>query len=179
MSHNLNVKKFDSNLIKCIILCSITAILSLGWAIIEGNGFFTIRADLDVQQIPFTVLTHNMISEGFDGWCWNLDLGSSMIQGLSFYTLGSPFFWLSMLFPAKAFPYIIGIFYILKYIMAGVFAYIYIKTMVKDPKYAVLGALLYAFSGFQSTNLLFYHFHDVVAFFPLLLYGIEKSNERK
>ncbi len=47
--------------------------------------------------------------------------------------------------------------------------------------YAVIGALLYAFSGFQIYNVFFNHFHDSVAFFPLLLLGIEElvQNNRR
>ena len=47
------------------------------------------------------------------------------------------------------------------------------------PDVAVIGALLYAFSGFQTINLEFNHFHDVVAVFPLLLWGIENIDEKK
>lgn len=167
-------KNIDYNLVLCIFLSLITAAVSLGWAIVKGHGIFTVRDDFVVQQIPFTVLTENSVSGGIDGWCWNLDLGTSLINGFSFYTLGSPFFWLASLFPARLFPYIVGYIYILKYAVAAAFSYLYIKLFVNDSKYAVIGALIYSFSGFQSTNLLFYHFHEVVAFFPLLLYGLEK-----
>ncbi len=166
-------KSFDRNMINCIILCLITAIFSLSWVIINDDGIFTLRDDFNVQQIPFNVLMHNTVLEKIDSWCWNLDLGSPFIQGFSFYNLGSPFFWVSLFFPVKLFPYIVGYLYILKYVVSGIFSYLYIKLFVKDPKYAVVGALLYTFSGFQSVNLLFYHFHDVVALFPLLMYSLE------
>ena len=52
-----------------------------------------------------------------------------------------------------------------KYAAAAVCAYSYLKRFV-GKKYAALGAMLYAFSGFQSVNLIFHHFHDAVAFFP-------------
>lgn len=39
--------------------------------------------------------------------------------------------------------------------------------------------MLYAFSGFQCCNLVFYHFHDAVALFPLLLIGLEKLQTEK
>lgn len=169
----------DHNLILCIFLSFITAAVSLGWAIICGNGIFTVRDDFNVQQIPFTFLAANSVSGGIDGWCWNLDLGTSLINGLSFYNLGSPFLWVALIFPVKLFPYVVGFLYILKYAVAAVFSYLYIKLFVNDSKYAVIGALLYSFSGFQATNLLFYHFHDVVAFFPLLLYGLEKLMREK
>ena len=44
---------------------------------------------------------------------------------------------------------------------------------MKEKKWAIVGALTYAFSSFQSINLEFYHFHDIVAFFPLLLLGLD------
>lgn len=124
-------------------------------------------------------MAKNSVSGGIDGWCWNLDLGTSAINGLSFYNLGSPFLWIALIFPVRCFPYIVGFLYILKYTIAAVFSYLYIKLFVNDSKYAIIGALLYSFSSFQATNLLFYHFHDVVAFFPLLLYGLEKLIQEK
>ncbi len=167
-------KKIDG-LYLCGILSALIAILSLGWIYIADKGIFTLRDDFNVQQIPFTYMAHNTLLEGLDGWCWNLDLGTSLIQGLSFYNLGSPFFWVTMLLPTNAFPYVVGILYIIKYIVAGMTAYIYINLFTKRQELAVFGALLYAFSGFQASNLLFYHFHDVVAFFPIMLYGLEKA----
>ena len=72
------------------------------------------------------------------------------------------------------FPYLVGILYILKYVAAGLFSFLYLRRFCGKDIYAVIGSVLYAFSGFQSVNLLFYHFHDVVAFFPLMLIGLEK-----
>lgn len=34
--------------------------------------------------------------------------------------------------------------------------------------------MLYAFSGFSCINVVFYHFHDVIALFPLLMLGLDK-----
>lgn len=171
-------KKVDKQLVQCIVICAFTAIMSFLYFIIKGDGFLTIRDDFNVQQIPFTIATHNaLLQGGLGGWCWNLDLGTSIIQGFSFYELGSPFFWISLLFPTSFFPYVVGWLYILKYIVAGTCSYLYIKRFTKRNQFALIGAILYAFSGFQTTNLLFYHFHDVVAFFPLLLLGIEKVME--
>lgn len=170
------IKKIDGMLL-CGILAALIALVSLGWIYIVDGGIFTLRDDFNVQQIPFTAMAHNNLLNGFDGWCWELDLGTSLIQGLSFYNLGSPFFWVTMLFPAEVFPYLVGILYILKYIVAAITAYMYINLFTKRNEFAIFGALLYAFSGFQASNLLFYHFHDVVALFPLMLYGMEKAME--
>ena len=99
--------------------------------------------------------------------------------GYSFYNLGSPFFWLSLLFPGAVFPYLIGPLLILKCGVAGLTSYAFLQRYVKNKNYAVIAALLYAFSGYQSMNLLYNHFHDVVALFPLLLFTLDEMMENR
>ena len=53
------------------------------------------------------------------------------------------------------------------------------QRFFKDKKYAYIGSVLYSFSGFQAINLLFFHFHNIVAFFPLLLIGLEEKMVNK
>ena len=145
---------------------------------IRNGGFFTLNTDFNLQQIPFTMALHNALREGNPGgWIWNYDLGGSIIQSFSFYEMGSPFFWLTMPFSPEAFPYLLPVIYVLKYMTAACTGYLYLTRMVKKPGSAAVGAILYAFSGFQAVNLMFYHFHDVVAFFPLMLLGIEKAHD--
>ena len=164
----------NKNLLICILCSLVMAAAIFGTAIIKGNGAFTIFADFNAQQLPFATAVRNALAaKPFGQWVWNLDLGASLINGFSFFNFGSPFFWISVLFSKISFPYLAGYLYILKYVMASVTAYYYIRLFVKDSKYAVIGGLLYAFSGFQTTNLMFFHFHDVVAFFPLMLIGLE------
>ena len=170
----LNREKYDKNLLICVLCSLFTASVALGYFIYKGNGAFTVASDFNGQQLTFTTAVKNaLLSKPLGQWVWNLDIGSSLINGFSFYNLGSPFFWISMIFSKISFPYMAGYLYIIKYVVASVTAYYYIKLFVKDSKYAVIGALLYAFSGFQTTNLAFFHFHDVVALFPLLLIGLE------
>lgn len=173
------MKKIINNNTLCVcILCFVIALLIYGPIIINQHGFYTAIGDYDVQQIPFTYSSHKQIVEhGIDSWMWNLDLGTSFVQGMGFYTLGTPFFWLTMLFPVVCTPYLMGFIFIIKYILAGLFSYLFFKNHVNDKKWAVIGALLYAFSGYQAVNIGFYHFHDVVAFFPLLLISLEKMME--
>lgn len=179
MKERIVSKWNDKTFRECIIICFITAFFSFIYFIFCGQGVFVVRDDFNSQQIPFTIALHNALKHGLDGWTWNLDLGTSTIQGFSFYELGSPFFWITMLFPTTWFPYIIGWIYIIKYVFAGIISFEYLCRFTHNPRYATIGALLYSFSGFQTTNLEFYHFHDVVAFFPLLLIGIEKVMEDK
>ena len=164
----------DKFLYICMGLCLCMALISFLPYIWIGNGAFTLMTDFNAQQIPFTIAANDAIKNGQFGWLWNADLGTNLIGAFSFYNLGSPFFWCSLLFPSETFPYVVGWLFILKYVVAGAFSYLYIKRFVTERQWAVLGAVLYAFSGFQCVNLMFYHFHDVVAFFPLLLLGVEK-----
>ncbi|MBQ8724409.1 MAG: YfhO family protein [Oscillospiraceae bacterium] len=69
----------------------------------------------------------------------------------------------------------------LKHGVAALTAYAYIKRFVRSQNAAIIGGLLYAFSGFQIFNLVFNHFPDVTAFFPLMLIAMEElvCNNRK
>lgn len=143
--------------------------------IIKNSGLFTLWRDYNEQGIPIMMLMNESIKNGSIWWNWNIDLGSDFIGATSsVYPLGSPFFWITLLFSKNAYPYLGGWMYMIKYAVGGVTSYIYLSGFVKEKKYAVIGSALYAFSGFQATNLVFNSYHDVVAFFPLLLIGIEK-----
>ena len=83
---------------------------------------------------------HNALGElNIGGWTWSYDLGMSTIQAFSFYGLGSPFVWISMLLPVQLYPYLAGWIYILKYTVAGVTAYSLIRRFTKGETGAVNG----------------------------------------
>ncbi|SFN78137.1 membrane protein YfhO [Pseudobutyrivibrio sp. UC1225] len=165
--------------VQSFIICFIIACLALLPLVIKGKGFFVLTNDFNDQQIPFTIGLHNaLLDGGFRGFSWDVDLGTSTIQAYSFYELGGPFFWFSMLFPANVFPYIVGWLFMLKFAFAGVTSCLYLRRFVNDSKWAVLGSVLYAFSGFSLINMLFYHFHDAIIFFPLMLIGLEIFKEK-
>ncbi len=149
--------------------------------VIQDGGYFIYYGDFNVQQIPFSRHGVDMIRNGDIGWDWYTDLGSNFMGDYSFYMTTSPFFYIMCLFPASWSAYLIAPIYTLKFAVAALCAYAYLKRFVKKPLLAVAGALMYAFSGFQIYNIFFNHFHDSVAFFPLLLLGIEEliQNNRR
>lgn len=168
------IKKITKNkALLAFLLSMLLGIIIILPNIIKGKGIFALIGDFNYQQIPFNMLVNSSIKNGSVLWTWFNNLGSNFIGTFSFYNLFSPFNIIGYLFPAKWFPYLIGPIFILKYAVAGFTSYLFLKRYVKNKNYAVLGSLLYAFSGFQLTNMLFYHFHDVVAFFPLLLYSLD------
>ncbi|SHJ49367.1 YfhO family protein [Pseudobutyrivibrio xylanivorans] len=165
--------------VQSFLICFMIACLALLPLVIKGKGFFVLTNDFNDQQIPFTIGLHkDLLDGGFSGFSWDVDLGTSTIQAYSFYELGGPFFWLSMLFPANAFPYIVAWLFMLKFAFAGVTSCLYLRRFVNESKWAVLGSVLYAFSGFSIINMLFYHFHDAIVFFPLMLIGLEIFKEK-
>ena len=161
-----------------LVLLSFLLCIFLGTCIvlpnmIFGDGIYRLVADFDYQSIPFNIYMNHAIKTSNVSYIWGNGLGSSFIGTFSYYGLFSPFALIGYLFPSSMFPYLIGFIFILKYGIAGVFSYLFLQRYVTNKKYAVLGALLYSFSGFQLTNILFYQFHDAVAFFPFLLYSLD------
>ena len=145
------------------------------------KGYFLYYGDYNSQQIPFYSLANDAVRSGSFGWNWYTDLGSNFIGSYSFYLLGSPFFWLTTILPKNAIIYAMPFIISIKHGVASLTAYAYIQRFVKNKKAAVIGGLLYSFSGFQLFNIFFNHFHDVTAFFPLMLIAMEEAinNNRK
>lgn len=140
---------------------------------ILGRGYFLYYGDFNVQQIPFYRLAHDAVRSGEWYWNWNTDLGANFVGSYSFYMLGSPFFWLTLLFPSEAVPYLMGPLLVLKFACASLTAYCYLRRFTRYTHNALIGALLYAFSGFSVYNVFFNHFHEAIVFFPLLLLSFE------
>ena len=160
-------------LAKCIFISFFAAFISFVWIMILNGGTFTLCGDYNAQAVPFTAGMRRAILDGAS-WSWGTDLGTQTIGAYSFYGLGSIAFWLTMLVPSAAVPCVMGWLYILKYVAAGITSFLYIRTFTRDENYAVIGSVLYAFSGFQAVNLLFYTFHDVTILFPILLLGFDR-----
>ncbi|MBE6776835.1 MAG: hypothetical protein E7542_01805 [Ruminococcaceae bacterium] len=138
-----------------------------------SEGYFTLYGDFNVQQIPFYQRCHELIKSGNIYWDFGTDLGANFIGSYSFYLLGSPFFWVTLLFPNSFVPYLMGPLLILKFAFAALTAYFYIRRFTRTAEAARLGGILYAFSGFSIYNTFFNHFHEAIIFFPLLLLALE------
>ncbi len=148
-------------------------LIFIPWMIMN-DGYFFFYGDFNVQQIPFYQMIHDSIWDGNLGWSYTTDLGANIIGSYSFYMLGSPFFWLTMLFPSKALPYMMAPLLMLKFAFAALAAYTFLRRYVQKQNYAVIGALLYAFSGFGIYNVFFNHFHEAMITFPYLLAAVDE-----
>lgn len=157
-----------------LFLAALCALATVGYIVYQNGGIFTYYGDYNCQQICFYRHAHEMVKSGSIGWDWGTDLGANFIGSYSFYLLFSPFFWLTLPFPTEAVPYLMAPLFVLKFCTCAFTAYFYIARFVKDKRFAVIGGLLYAFSGYCIYNLFFNHFLDVVAFFPLILLTLEE-----
>ncbi len=147
---------------------ALATLIFLPW-ILLNKGYFFFYGDFNVQQIPFYQMIHDEVRNGNIGWSYTTDLGANIIGSYSFYMIGSPFFWLTLPFPSSFVPYMIAPLLILKFALAALAAYTFLRRYLKNQNYAMIGALLYAFSGFGIYNIFFNHFHEAMITFPFML----------
>ena len=112
----LNMPGRRDQMLRTMLLCALTAaIFFLPFYIIDG-GFFHYAGDFNSQQISFYRYMNGFIKgagypDGMAGaarstFSWATDLGSGAMNAYSFYLYGSPFFWLSIIFPQNWLPYL-------------------------------------------------------------------------
>ncbi len=186
MNNNPKAVKTDNNMLRTteytkekyftsFFIGFLIFIVSVIPVIIGGNGYFIYYGDYNAQQIPFYNLINDAVRSGQFGWNWFTDLGSDLLTSYSFYNITSPFFWLTTLIPRAFVTYSMPFLLALKHGIASLTAYIYIRRFVRSKEACLVGALLYSYSGFQIFNIFFNHFHDVTAFFPLMLIAMEEN----
>ncbi len=173
----MNTVKVERLYLKTFLITLGAAALIFLPAMIYDQGYFLFVGDFNSQQIPFYMNVHDSIRAGEWGWNWYTDLGANMIGSYTFYLLGSPFFYLTIPLPSSWVPYTLGPLLMLKMACCALFACVYLKRYVKHEIFAMLGGMLYAFSGFSIYNIFFNHFHEAIVFFPLMLYALDEWME--
>lgn len=167
-------RRSENNYLRAFLLgLGLAFIMFIPFIVVDG-GRFLYYGDYNVQQVTFYRLAHDAIRSGNIGWSHLTDLGANFIGSYSFYLLGSPFFWLTIPFPSEWVQFLMGPLLILKIGCCSLTAYIYLQRYVRQKDYAILGALLYAFSGYSTFNIFFNHFHEAMVFFPLLLAAVDE-----
>ena len=165
-------KPRERALLSFLLPLAAAALLFLPFLIYD-KGYFIYYGDFNVQQIPFYQMAHDSVRAGNFAWNWTTDLGANFVGSYSFYLLGSPFFWLTIPFPSAAVPYLMGPLLILKFACCSAAAYALLRRFVR-PDYALIGGILYAFSGFSIYNVFFNHFPEAILYFPRMLLGLER-----
>ncbi len=154
-------------------LGALLAIIALAPAILPYGGRYVTRGDYIEQQLPFILETRRILRGGLNAYSFNTFLGAPAVGSYSFYTLGSPFVWPLALLPQQLIPFGISVMAVLKHAVAALTSFLFFRKVVRDERLALTGSVLYTFSSFTVVNTQFYHFTEVIAFFPLILLGLE------
>lgn len=160
-----SVKTYKVFLVALLIsFCTILPILiQSGWNLYMVGDYMT-------QQIPFIKESRRMFLSGTPFWSWNTFLGANYLGSYSFYVYGSPFFWPLVILPERFLGTGLAAMFVLKHGVAAWTAFLYLKKHVRSELYAAAGSFMYAFSFFSMDSKFYYHFLDVIALFPLVLY---------
>ena len=158
----------------CAFLLSFLAAAALFLPfLVVDKGFFLYCGDFNSQQIPFYQYCQQFIRSGGGSFSWATDLGSGFLNSYSFYTLGSPFFWLSCLLPNRWLPYAMVPLLCLKFAVGGLGAFLWARRYTKTANGALLASVLFTLSGWGIYNIFFNHFIDCMVLFPYLLAALD------
>lgn len=124
------------------------------------NGFF-----------PSTVhLVDYLKSEGIPKWSFYQGMGQSLLGVVTF----DPFLLLFYVVGRDNVAYVIAYVEVFKIIVAGVFFFLYLRTLSVSKYSAVVGGLLYSFTGYMILGGGWYIFSYDAMCVSLLLYGFER-----
>lgn len=111
---------------------------------------------------------------------YNTFIGADNIFANTYYGLFSPFTFPILFFPRVAIPQAMALMTIAKLVCGALLFRIYLKYMGCKETTARIFSIAYAFMGWMAYYLWFNTFYEVLAFLPLILFGIEKViRERK
>lgn len=119
-------------------------------------------------------------SDGFDLFSWNMGLGLDIIGQYSYYILGDPFAYISLLFPMQYLEIAYNFLILLRFFCIGLAFIAYSRYHTQKDKekksYAILiGALIYTFSAYSLfAGVRHPYFLNAMITFPLLLLGVDK-----
>ncbi len=126
----------------------------------------------------FNEIIRNFLSspqEGIKLFSWNMGLGFDIIGQYSYYILGDPFAYISLLFPMENLETAYSFLVLLRLFCIGISFIVYAKYNSNKNKSILLGAIIYTFSAFSLfAGVRHPYFLNAMILFPLLLLGVEK-----
>ena len=169
-------------LIKC--KKNIYLLYTVLFAIICGLSFYTfIKLGKSFVWNPDGIQQHyailydfnRMIKKGFKLFSWNMGLGLDVVGQYSYYILGDPFAYLSLLFPLKYLRQAYHILIILRMYCVGIAFIAYCKYNKKEGFSVLVGAIIYTFCGYVLYAAIKHpYFTNAAIILPLVFMGIDK-----
>lgn len=123
----------------------------------------------------FNEIIRNSIQNGISTFSWNLGIGIDIIGQYSYYILGDPFAYLSLLFPMSKLELAYGVLIFIRMYFIGIAFLVYCNYNKKKSFNSILGAIMYTFCGFavySGTRHPF--FLNALIMLPLVTLGIDK-----
>lgn len=153
--------------------CAIIATIIIFPFVVMNGGILTMCEDFNAETIPYLYYIHDTIYSGEFGWSWFFDLGGDAVQSLSSIGGFNITTLINALFPRDMIIYALPWFVVLRYSLMGTGAYLYIHRYVRNQNIALIGAILYAFSGYSACVLVFNFINDAFVIFPFTLWALD------
>ena len=160
-----NRKLFIYALLLCIAVFLPYIILNHGIILMRGDPF---ELNFKLWQGGWQAVHDGTLGQ-FE---WSLGLGANTFSYV-FYFLTNPFFWISCLFPKSFLPYSFLIFLIIEMWLGFVFAFCWLKKVVKSDLGATVGAFVIAFCAYNFFYTQAEQILKLVFLYPLVLYFTE------
>ena len=109
----------------------------------------------------------------------NTFLGADNVISNTYYGLFSPFTFPILFFPRSFVPHAMALMSIAKLVVGALLFRLYLKYMGVTERTARIFSIAYAFMGWTAYYLWFNNFAEILTFFPLILFGIEKIIRQK
>lgn len=164
---------FQYTILFCIISLAVFAIF-----IKMNKGFIWERDGFKQHYVflyDFNQMMRNLFQNGFSTFSWNMGLGLDVIGQYSYYVLGDPFAYISLLFPIEHLETVYSILVILRMYCVGLAFTAYCNYQGKEKNSTLIGAILYTFCGFVLWGGIRHpYFTNAVILLPLTFIGIDK-----
>lgn len=139
---------------------------------------FIWHADAVDQHFPifqyFNTTIRNMFENGIPLFSWESGIGLDIIGQYSYFILGDPFAYLSLLFPMKNLEVAYNFLVVLRIYCVGLAFLAYCKYNEKNTYQSLIGAFMYAFCGYVLfAGVRHPYFTNAAIMFPLFLIGID------
>jgi len=176
---------FDFNsLFYYVLLLILVGFGFFAYALITQHFSIPFSGDFSQQAFPFYYNFYD------DWWTFfktgkfpfydsNTFIGADNVLANTYYGLFSPFTFPILLLPRTAIPQGIALISIAKLVVGGLLFRVYLKYIGCSERTARIFSLAYAFTGWMAYYLWFNCFYEVLTFFPLILFGIEKVIKEK
>ena len=174
---NLKEKNSKTYVVYTALFCAISIIVFL--AFIKYDRSFIWSSDGIKQHFAilydFNQMIRNMFSKGIPMLSWNMGLGLDIIGQYSYYVIGDPFAYISLLFTMDKLEIAYNFLVVLRIYFVGIAFIAYCKYTKKENFNTILGAIIYTFCGFiLYAGVRHPYFTNAAIFLPLTLLGTEK-----